>query len=117
MLVSNHRNYTKGTGLDRVKILLGNGLMTSEGDFWKRQRYMMQPLFHRRVVTGFNQLIDAANSRFIDKVGRAGRPRRARQPHRRHERADAGDRPGIHLRQGSGHPHAAAGWQSVCDRD
>ena len=67
VLVANHRNYTKGTGLDRVKILLGNGLMTSEGDFWRRQRSMMQPLFHRRVVTQFNQLIDAANSRFIDK--------------------------------------------------
>ncbi|MGC1459464.1 MAG: cytochrome P450 [Steroidobacteraceae bacterium] len=67
VLVGNHRNYTKGTGLDRVKILLGNGLMTSEGDFWRRQRYMMQPHFHRRVVTGFNTLIDAANNRFIDK--------------------------------------------------
>ena len=31
VLVSNHRNYTKGMGLDRVKILLGKGLMTSEG--------------------------------------------------------------------------------------
>jgi enediyne biosynthesis protein E7 len=67
VLVGNHRNYTKGTGLDRVKILLGNGLMTSEGDFWRRQRSMMQPLFHRRVVTEFNRLIDAANARFIDK--------------------------------------------------
>ena len=40
----NHRNYTKGLGLDRVKILLGKGIMTSEGELWKRQRYMMQPL-------------------------------------------------------------------------
>jgi cytochrome P450 len=65
VLVSNHRNYTKGLGLDRVKILLGKGLMTSEGDFWKRQRYMMQPLFHRRVITEFATLIDGANDRFI----------------------------------------------------
>ena len=65
VLVSNHRNYTKGLGLDRVKILLGKGLMTSEGEFWKRQRYMMQPLFHRRVITEFAALIDAANERFI----------------------------------------------------
>jgi cytochrome P450 len=67
VLVGNHRNYTKGTGLERVKILLGNGLMTSEGDFWRRQRSMMQPFFHRRVVTEFNELIDAANGRFIEK--------------------------------------------------
>jgi len=65
VLVSNHRNYTKGIGLDRVKILLGNGIMTSEGEFWKRQRLMMQPMFHRRVVTEFARIIDAANDRFI----------------------------------------------------
>jgi enediyne biosynthesis protein E7 len=67
VLVSNHRNYTKGSGLDRVKILLGNGIMTSEGDLWKRQRYMMQPSFHRKMITQFSQLIDACNERFIAK--------------------------------------------------
>src|ERR1700752_2736999 len=65
VLVSNHRNYTKGMGLDRVKILLGKGLMTSEGDLWKRQRYMMQPFFHRKVITGFAELLESANNRFI----------------------------------------------------
>ena len=65
VLVSNHRNYTKGIGLDRVKILLGNGIMTSEGDLWKRQRYMMQPHFHRRVITQFAGLINDCNDRFI----------------------------------------------------
>lgn len=67
VLVSNHKNYTKGSGLDRVKILLGHGIMTSEGDLWRRQRYMMQPSFHRRVITEFNRLIDEANDRFIAK--------------------------------------------------
>ncbi|HTU67323.1 MAG TPA: cytochrome P450 [Steroidobacteraceae bacterium] len=67
VLVSNHRNYTKGSGLDRVKILLGNGIMTSEGELWKRQRYMMQPMFHRKMITQFSQLIDACNERFIAK--------------------------------------------------
>ena len=67
VLVTNHRNYTKGVGLDRVKILLGNGIMTSEGDFWKRQRYMMQPMFHRRVVTEFARALEEANDRFIAK--------------------------------------------------
>jgi len=65
VLVSNHKNYTKGVGLDRVKILLGNGIMTSEGDFWRRQRYMMQPMFHRRVITEFARVIDEANDRFV----------------------------------------------------
>jgi cytochrome P450 len=65
VLVSNHRNYTKGAGLDRVKILLGKGLMTSEGELWRRQRYMMQPFFHRRVVSEFARTLDAVNERFI----------------------------------------------------
>ena len=58
VLVSNHRTYTKGVGLDRVRILLGNGIMTSEGDVWRRQRRMIQPFFHRRVVEQFAALID-----------------------------------------------------------
>src|ERR1700758_400927 len=77
VLVSNHRNYTKGVGLDRVKILLGRGIMTSEGELWKRQRYMMQPLFHRRVITEFAALIASVNERFIarcDELAARGEP-------------------------------------------
>jgi cytochrome P450 len=65
VLVSNHRNYTKGIGFDRVRILLGNGIVTSDGELWKRQRYMMQPIFHRRVLTQFGRMIDEANDRFL----------------------------------------------------
>jgi cytochrome P450 len=65
VLLSNHRNYTKGIGLDRVRILLGKGIMTSEGELWKRQRYMMQPYFHRRVITGFAQIIAQTNDRCL----------------------------------------------------
>jgi len=65
VLLSNHRNYTKGVGLDRVKILLGNGIMVSEGDFWRRQRSMMQPLFHRRVIERFVDIIVEANEALI----------------------------------------------------
>src|SRR5271155_596976 len=64
VLLSNHRNYTKGEGMDRVKILLGNGIMTSEGDFWRRQRRMMQPSFHRRVIDQFAALIHNVNDKF-----------------------------------------------------
>ncbi len=82
VLVGNHRNYTKGTGLDRVKILLGNGIMTSEGDFWRRQRYMMQPLFpppSRHRIQPAHRLRQHPLHR---KMGHAGRTGRAGQPHR-----------------------------------
>ena len=77
ILVSNHRNYTKGIGLDRVKILLGNGIMTSEGEFWRRQRMMLQPMFHRRVITGFAEVIGAANDALLERwseLARRGEP-------------------------------------------
>jgi enediyne biosynthesis protein E7 len=65
VLVSNHNNYRKGFGLDRVRMLLGNGIVTSDGDLWRTQRYMMQPLFHRRVITQFASMIDTANDRLL----------------------------------------------------
>ena len=77
VLVSNHRNYTKGVGIDRIKLLLGNGIMTSEGELWTRQRYMMQPMFHRRVITEFANVIDDVNERYIarwDTLARSGEP-------------------------------------------
>lgn len=66
ILVSNHRNYTKGVGLDRVAILLGKGIMTSEGDMWRRQRRMIQPMFHRRVIERFAAHIDACVDRRLE---------------------------------------------------
>ena len=79
VLLSNHRNYTKGEGMDRVKILLGNGIMTSEGDFWRRQRRMMQPSFHRRVIDRFSGLIHEVNEQFAERWAAQGRARRAGQ--------------------------------------
>jgi cytochrome P450 len=67
VLLSNHRNYTKGLGMDRVKILLGNGIMTSEGDFWRRQRRMMQPAFHRRIIDQFTALISEVNGKTMER--------------------------------------------------
>ncbi|MDX2248859.1 MAG: cytochrome P450 [Bacteroidia bacterium] len=52
ILVGNQRNYWKGPMLGRAKFLLGNGLATSEGEFWKNQRRLMQPAFaHQKIAT------------------------------------------------------------------
>ncbi|HEY2417751.1 MAG TPA: cytochrome P450, partial [Steroidobacteraceae bacterium] len=77
VLVSNHANYRKGFGLDRVRMLLGNGIVTSDGELWRTQRYMMQPMFHRRVVTQFASVIDGANDRLLarwERKAAAGEP-------------------------------------------
>jgi cytochrome P450 len=66
VLISNHANYLKGFGLDRVRILLGNGIVTSD-ELWRRQRYMMQPMFHRRTLDRFAETIEAANARLLTR--------------------------------------------------
>lgn len=54
VLVKNASNYYKGTrGYEKLRHLLGNGLVTSEGDFWRRQRRIAQPAFHRQKLEGF----------------------------------------------------------------
>lgn len=67
ILVINHRNYVKGLGLDRVTVLTGNGLIVSDGDFWKQQRQMIQPAFHRKVITGLADLIVESNKELVQK--------------------------------------------------
>jgi cytochrome P450 len=67
VLLTNHRNYTKGAGMERVRLLLGNGIMTSEGDFWRRQRRMMQPAFHRRIIDRFTSLIAEVNEKYAQR--------------------------------------------------
>lgn len=67
VFITNHGNYVKGVGLDRVKILLGNGIMVSEGEFWRRQRRMIQPAFHRRTLERFSELIESHNRELLDR--------------------------------------------------
>jgi len=62
VLVDRHANFTKGIGIERVAILLGNGLMTSEGDQWRTQRRMIQPSFHRRIIETWMPHLHDANA-------------------------------------------------------
>lgn len=58
VLVVQHRNFTKSRGLELVgKVLLGQGLLTSEGEVHRRQRKMMQPAFHGQAITGYGQIM------------------------------------------------------------
>ena len=52
ILVRHHPRYRKGPGFERVKMLLGNGLIVSDGDTWRRSRRMIQPAFSRQKIHG-----------------------------------------------------------------
>jgi cytochrome P450 len=45
VLVKNQKNYIKGIGYDSFRLLVGNGLVTSDGALWRQQRRLMQPPF------------------------------------------------------------------------
>jgi cytochrome P450 len=70
-----YRVYTKQTvGYKRLREFLGNGLLTSEGSFWLRQRRIAQPAFHRSRIEGFaGSMVRAAE----DQVERWSREKRA----------------------------------------
>ena len=62
VLVTHHRNFTKGRGLQRTRRLLGEGLLTSEGATHLRQRRLMQPAFHRdRIATYADTMVAYAD--------------------------------------------------------
>ncbi len=67
VLVDRNANFTKGIGIDRVAILLGGGLMTSEGDVWRAQRKLIQPSFHRNVIATWMPHLHAANAALTSK--------------------------------------------------
>src|SRR3954468_8278709 len=53
VLVTEQRAFVKGQALQETKRILGEGLLTSEGDFHLRQRRLVQPLFHRRRIAAY----------------------------------------------------------------
>lgn len=63
VLVGNHRNYAKGVGFERVAMLLGNGIIVSDGDFWRSQRRMIQPAFHRKIIANLALTMQRCNAR------------------------------------------------------
>jgi cytochrome P450 len=75
VLLDNAKNYVKG--YDVVRPLLGDGLVTAEGDQWRSQRRLLQPAFHRDRIRGFARTMTDETAAMLDRwaaAGRAGTP-------------------------------------------
>jgi cytochrome P450 len=59
VLVTRNRDFLKSRGLRLLRGLIGDGLFVSEGDFWLRQRRLMQPAFHRQRVAAYGEIMAA----------------------------------------------------------
>jgi cytochrome P450 len=66
VLLSNQGNYNKQTpGFTHLRAILGTGLLTNDGEFWRRQRRIAQPAFHRQRIQGFAEQMVQAASRML----------------------------------------------------
>lgn len=69
VLISNQDNYDKGIEYELLRIVLGDGLLTSEGELWRRQRRLVQPMFAKRHLKHFTGHMTAATADALE-----GRP-------------------------------------------
>jgi len=65
VLISKSESFIKGSALQRSKQLLGEGLLTSEGECHRRQRRLAQPAFHRSRVEAYANVMTAYTTRTI----------------------------------------------------
>lgn len=67
VLVTHHQSFMKGRALQRSKRLLGEGLLTSEGEFHRRQRRLAQPAFHRQRIASYAEVMTDYAARMTER--------------------------------------------------
>ena len=77
VLQDNARNYHKSPLYEKLRISIGNGLLTSEDEFWLRQRRIAQPAFHRARIAALGGVMAQAareGARHWDAIAAGQRP-------------------------------------------
>jgi cytochrome P450 len=67
VLVKNPNNYIKGNGYTGFRLLVGQGLVTSDGDLWRNQRRLMQPSFTPKSIVQFFEMMVETTERMLDR--------------------------------------------------
>jgi cytochrome P450 len=65
VLVTNNKKYGKSFAYEFLRHPLGNGLLTSEGDFWLKQRRIAQPAFHRERLANLGHTITSVTQEML----------------------------------------------------
>ena len=66
-LVRNQQNLVKDSVIRNSRWFLGEGLLTGEGEYWKRQRRLSQPAFHREKISSYASVLTPGTS-FTQKI-------------------------------------------------
>jgi len=72
VLTENAGNYTKGIGQVHAKRALGEGLLTAEGDAWRRQRQALKPAFHAKRLPMQTEVVAAATRQWLADLASSG---------------------------------------------
>jgi cytochrome P450 len=72
VLVTHDQAFVKSRALQVARRLLGNGLLTSEGDFHLRQRRLVQPAFHRQRVAAYGEAMATYAAQASDRWAARG---------------------------------------------
>lgn len=68
VLQQHHKNFKKGNSVKLLRPVLGNGLVISDGDFWLRQRRLVQPAFHRERLQELFVTMGTLTATFLDEL-------------------------------------------------
>jgi cytochrome P450 len=110
VLVTQQRRFARGYAHRGLKLLLGEGLLTSEGEFHRRQRRIAQPAFHRERITRYAETMVEAAVRWDERwqgLPPDSRPRGSDDPPDRQSRSNGSDGPR------EGHPRAGGSLPTV----
>jgi len=72
LLVTRDREFVKSPALQRARQLLGEGLLTSEGELHLRQRRLIQPIFHREQLAAYGSVMGEMAADFAERRWRDG---------------------------------------------
>jgi cytochrome P450 len=72
VLQANNHNYDKkAQSFEPLRDLIGDGLLLSDGDLWRKQRRLMQPVFHRQKIQVFADMMGEETAGALDSWGQA----------------------------------------------
>lgn len=68
VLQQNHKNYVKTSAVRKMRSQIGNGLLTSDGKYWLKQRRAIQPGFHKKRLEGISKIMVEEINQFMETV-------------------------------------------------